>query len=82
MSGPNVITLDAKNLTNIPERLHDLAVAISLGKIPADCALVVIRRPDGLVQIHGYGSVESHDSQLGLLERAKVELALMCKPVR
>jgi len=79
---PKLVTLDAKNLTDIPARLRDLAASVETGKIPADCMLVVNRRPDGDVEIYGYGNVPDHDGEVGLLERAQIRLALMRQPVR
>ena len=59
-----LVTLPTKDLSNIPERLRDLAARLEAGEETADTLFVVLPRADDWPRLFGWGDVDGRNDPL------------------
>jgi hypothetical protein len=73
-----VVELRKTNLTDVPACLRVLADKMENGDVrPSAHCIVVSEGPDGGIDLYGYGEVGTRATEVGLLQMAVVQMAIV-----
>jgi hypothetical protein len=72
-----LVQLEVPDLMDVPESLIRLGQQMKTGESASSTrAILVSVRPDGVIDIYGFGEIQNRIGEVGLLQMAAMKMAL------